>query len=106
MLVLTLTNSLLFLLSVNALGTLVVYIITCASLIKLRKKKDIPAAAFVLRAGKPIAVLSILFCIMIMTGSTLQQLLYILSILVAGALVYGLFILGKKSVLPAAETQE
>jgi len=107
MLVLTLTNSLLFLLSVSALGTLIVYIVTCASLIKLRKKKDIPAAAFVLPAGKVIAVLSILFCIMIMTGSTVQQLLYILSVLIAGALVYGLFVLGKKKgVLLTAETQE
>jgi len=97
---------LLFLLSVNALGTLIVYIITCASLIKLRKKKDIPAAAFVLPAGKAIAALSILFCIMIMTGSTAQQLLYILSVLAAGALVYGLFILDKKSVMVTGETQE
>ncbi len=106
MLVLTLTNSLLFLLAVNALGTLIVYIITCASLIKLRKKKNISAAAFVLPAGKAIAALSILFCIMIMAGTTMHELLYILSVLVAGALVYGVFILGKKSVTLASETQD
>ena len=39
LLMLTLTNSLFFLLTVNALGTLALYIISCASLIKLRKKK-------------------------------------------------------------------
>lgn len=105
MLVLTLTNTLLFLLSVNALGTLIVYIATCASLIKLRKKKNIPAAAFVLPAGKALAALSILFCIIIMTGSTVQQLLYILYVLAAGALIYGVFIFGKKNEL-LTETKE
>ena len=104
MLVLTLTNSLLFLLTVNAIGTLLIYIITCAALIKLRKKKNIPAAAFIIPAGKAIAALSILFCIMILTGSTKQQLLYILCVLGAGAIVYGIFILGKKRLVSPAET--
>ena len=104
MLVLTLTNSLLFLLTVNAIGTLLIYIITCAALIKLRKKKNIPAAAFIIPAGKAIAALSILFCIMILTGSTKQQLLYILCVLGAGAIVYGVFILGKKRLVSPAET--
>ena len=105
MLVLTLTKSLLFLLTVNALGTLVIYVITCAGLIKLRTKKNIPAAAFVLLAGKAIAALSILFCMMIMTGSTLRQVLYILSILGAGVIVYGIFIYGKKKLLTNAEEE-
>lgn len=106
MLVLTLTNSLLFLLTISALGRLFIYIITCAGLIKLRKKKNIPAAAFILPAGNAIAVLSILFCMMIMTGSTKQELLYILSVLGAGAMVYGIFILGKKKLVSLAKTQE
>ncbi|MDQ6608740.1 MAG: hypothetical protein M3Y85_02845, partial [Bacteroidota bacterium] len=101
-----LTNSLLFLLTVNALGTLLVYIISCAALIKLRKQKEVPAAAFVLPAGKAIAALSILFCLLIMIGSTKQQLLYILGVLAAGAFVYGIFVLGKKKILVPASTQE
>ena len=92
MLLLTLTNSLLFLLTVNALGTLVIYIITCASLIKLRKKKNIPAAAFMLPAGKIIAAVSIIFCLLIMTGSSLLELLYIFGVLGVGAVLYGIFI--------------
>lgn len=98
MLVLTLTNSLLFLLTVNAIGTLLIYIITCAALIKLRKKKNIPAAAFILPAGKAIAALSILFCILILTGSTNLQLLYIASLLASGVIVFGIFLWGKKNV--------
>ncbi len=99
-LLLTLTNSLLFLLTVNALGTLFIYVITCASLIQLRKKKAVPAAAFVLPAGKAIAAISILLCLVIMTGSTARQLLYILGVLVIGAIVYGSLILTKKKSAP------
>jgi basic amino acid/polyamine antiporter, APA family len=98
MLFLTLTNSLLFLLSTSALGNLFVYAITCAGLIKLRKKKNIDPAAFILPAGNTIAVLSILFCVIIMTGSTGQQFLYILAVAVVGAILFGVSIL-KRSVL-------
>ena len=105
MLVLTLTNSLLFLLTVNAIGTLLIYIITCAALIKLRRVKDIPAAVFILPAGKAIAGLSILFCIMILTGSTKLQLLYISGMLVTGVMVYFIFIWGKKKQVVPAEIQ-
>ena len=94
-LLLTLTNSLLFLLTISALGTLFTYIITCASLIKLRKKKGIPAATFILPAGKIIAIISILFCMLIMTGSTTKELLYVLFVLGAGVAVYGIFKVGK-----------
>ena len=96
MLLLTLTNTLLFLLTISALGQLFIYVVTCASLIKLREKKSIPAAAFILPAGKIIAIISILFCLLIMTGSTLKELLSIISVLAAGIVVYGIFILGKK----------
>lgn len=96
MLVLTLTNSLLFLLTVNAIGTLLIYIISCSALIKMRNKKNIPVAAFVLPAGKVVAALGILFCIAILTGSTSQQFLYILGVLAGGVAVYGIFIWSNK----------
>jgi amino acid transporter len=106
MLLLTLTNSLLFLLTVNALGTLFVYIITCASLIKLRKKKNILAAGFILPAGNLIALISILFCMLVMTGSTQKEVLSILIVIGAGCIVYGFFVIGKKSIVAGAKTTE
>jgi amino acid transporter len=105
MLVLTLTNSLLFLLTVNAIGTLLIYIITCAALIRLRKKKNIPGAAFILPAGKAIASVSILLCVMILTASTKMQFLYILGVLSTGALLYGIFFWSKKKSFTTAETK-
>lgn len=95
-LVLTLTNSLFFLLSVSALGNLFVYALTCASLIKLRRQKNVPAAEFLLPAGKAIAMICIIFCVLIMTGSTEKQFLYVLYVLGAGAIVYAVFIMGNK----------
>ncbi len=104
-LLLTLTNTLLFLLTISALGHLFIYAITCASLIKLRNKKNMPAAAFIMPAGKIIAMISILFCILIMTGSTSKELLYILSVLATGAIVYAVFILNKKKLETQTKTQ-
>ena len=104
MLVMTLTNSLLFLLTVNAIGTLMVYIISCSALIQLRRKKSIPAAAFVLPAGKVMAALGILFCVLILTGSTVQQFLYIIGVLFAGIAVYGIFIWGRKKEVSSIES--
>lgn len=97
MLIMTLTNTLLFLLTVNAIGTLMIYMISCAALIKLRRKNKIATAAFILPAGKAMAVLSILFCALILIGSTVQQFLYIIGVLVAGTAVYGIFIWGRKN---------
>ncbi|MEO6132451.1 MAG: amino acid permease, partial [Saprospiraceae bacterium] len=101
MLLLTLTNTLLFLLTVNAIGTLLIYIITCASMIKLRKMQNMAPAAFLLPAGKSIAAISILFCILILSGSTGLQLLYTLCLLVSGILVYYIaFFRNKKQAIP------
>ena len=51
-------------------------------------------------------MLSILFCITIITGSTKQQFLYILYVLIAGAMVYGIFILRKKRLVSLAENRK
>lgn len=106
LLILTLTNSLFFLLTVNALGTLAIYIISCASLIKLRKKTNIPGATFILPSGNIIALLGILLCLLVMMGSTLLQVLYILGILGAGAIVYGVFVLGKPKLAVQPEAND
>jgi amino acid transporter len=105
MLILTLTNSLLFLLTVNALGTLCIYVMACAALLKLRKKKDIPAAAYILPGGNIIASISILICILIMSGSTGQQVLYIAGVLTAGATVYGVFVFSRKKIILQTEAK-
>ena len=106
MLLLTLTNSLLFLLTVNAIGTLLIYIVTCASLIKLRKKKNISPATFMLPAGNAIAVVSILFCTLILLASTKEQVVYTLCLLGSGVMVYWISVLRKKKLMLATDTEK
>lgn len=89
-LLLALTQSLLFLLTISALGRLLIYVVTCGALIRLRQKKDMPPAAFVLPAGVPIAVVAVVACLLIMTGSTLPEWQMLAAVLGVGGLLWGL----------------
>jgi amino acid transporter len=88
-LLLALTQSLLFLLTISALGRLLIYVVTCGALIRLRQKKDMPPAAFVLPAGVPIAVLALVACLLVMTGSTLREWQMLAAVLAVGAVLWG-----------------
>jgi amino acid transporter len=88
MLILALTNSLLFLLTISALGRLLIYIISCASLIRLRNKESAPPALYLLPAGKIIASLSIAACIGMMTGSTSREWLMLAVVLLIGTIIW------------------
>lgn len=87
-LLLALTQSLLFLLTISALGRLLIYVVSCGALIRLRQKKGAPTAAFVLPAGTLIATLSIAACLLIMTGSTLREWCMLLAVLGVGGLLW------------------
>ncbi|TAD94359.1 MAG: APC family permease, partial [Bacteroidetes bacterium] len=89
-LLLALTQGLLFLLTITSLGRLLIYIISCGVLIRLRQKNDAPAAAFLLPAGKLIACLAIVACLLIITGSTLREWSMLGLVLGAGAVLWGL----------------
>jgi basic amino acid/polyamine antiporter, APA family len=87
MLILALTNSLLFLLTISALGRLLIYIVSCAALIRLRNKESVPRALFMLPAGKMIAALSIAACIVMMTGSTSREWIMLAGVLMVGIIL-------------------
>ncbi len=89
-LLMALTQSLLFLLTISALGRLLIYVVTCGAMVRLRQKKDVPPAAFVLPAGQPIAVLAVVACLLIMTGSSLPEWGMLAAVLGVGALLWGL----------------
>jgi amino acid transporter len=100
LLALTLTNSLLFLLSISAFGRLFIYVVTCAAMVRLRKKQGLTPASFVLPAGKLVALLAILCCLAIMYGSTWQQQLTLAGVLGAGGVLYVL-VAGRKELDPS-----
>lgn len=87
-LALSLSNSLLFLLTLSALGRSIIYVVTCASLISLRRRKEVPSAAFVLPAGNLIAVLSIIACLFIMMGSTLKEWYMLAGVISTGTVIW------------------
>jgi amino acid transporter len=84
-----LTNSLLVLLTITAMGRLLIYIITCAALIRLRQKAAAPAAAFIQPYGKILAALGMVACILILTGSNLNEWVMMGGVLAVGAVVWG-----------------
>ncbi len=73
MLLLTLKSSFLAALTISAIARLVTYGATCIALPVLRRRKDVPAAAFTLPGGTSIAILSLLLAGWLLANSTWQE---------------------------------
>lgn len=70
MLVLTLSSTLIYALTVSTIARLIAYATTCAALPRLRQKHDAPAAAVKIRGGVVISVLAILLSLWLLSNST------------------------------------
>jgi amino acid transporter len=68
-----------------AIARLLIYALTCASLVALRRRESAPAAAFVMPGGPALAALGILFCGWMLATRTPRQLAMLAGILTAGA---------------------
>jgi APA family basic amino acid/polyamine antiporter len=73
MLLLTLKSSFVAALTISAIARLVTYGATCLSLPIFRRRKDVPPAAFRLRGGTVIAILSLLLAAWLLANSTWQE---------------------------------
>ena len=73
MLLLTLKTSFLSALTISAIARLVTYAATCASLPAFRRKPDVPSAAFHLKGGTFIAILSLALIGWLLTNSTTEE---------------------------------
>lgn len=87
-LVLALSGSFIYLVKVTLISRIAVYIATCATLPLLRRRKDVPRAAFVLRGGPALALLAIGCLLLFLAKSSMRELLD-----VAVAVVFGLILL-------------
>jgi basic amino acid/polyamine antiporter, APA family len=87
-LVLALSGSFIYLVKVTLISRIAVYIATCATLPLLRRRKDVPRAAFVLRGGPALAFLAIACLLLFLAKSSMRELLD-----VAVAVVFGLILL-------------
>ena len=72
--------------TLSAIGRLIVYGMTCASLIMLRRRGE-PPAAFMLPGGPVFAVVGILFTIWLLSTRSFTQAWIIGAILLAGAVI-------------------
>jgi len=86
---LALSGSFIYLVKVTLISRIAVYIATCATLPMLRRRKDVPRAAFVLRGGSVVALLAIACLLLFLAKSSMRELLD-----VAVAVVLGLILLG------------
>lgn len=73
MLLLTLKSSFIAALTISAIARLVTYGATCIALPVLRRRSDVPAAAFRLPGGTAIAILSLLLAGWLLANSTSQE---------------------------------
>ena len=85
----------------SAISRLLVYVATCASMIRLRSRRfdgQVNAPMFTVPFGPVIPLLAIVFALAILAGATRQQLFSGTYALVAGAVLYVIAIRGRRAV--------
>ena len=87
-LILALSGSFIYIVKVTIITRISTYIVTCAILPLLRRRTDVPKAAFVLRGGPALALFAIACLLLFLAKSSMRELLD-----VAVAVVFGLILL-------------
>ncbi|HLA12269.1 MAG TPA: amino acid permease [Pyrinomonadaceae bacterium] len=72
-LVLTLSSSLIYVLTVSTIARLLAYAVTCGALPRLRRKQDAPPALVTVPGGPWISLSAILLSVWLLSNSTLQE---------------------------------
>jgi amino acid transporter len=73
MLGLTLSGTFIYLVTVSTVVRLATYLITCGALPILRRRKDVPAAAFRMPAGVVVAALAMAVCLWLLANVSLRE---------------------------------
>jgi APA family basic amino acid/polyamine antiporter len=88
MLILTLSGTFIYLLTLSTLSRLATYIVTCSSVPVLRRRASAPSARFLLPGGVAIASLAIVVCLWLLSNSNLREARDTFIAVVAGLAVY------------------
>ncbi|HZI85917.1 MAG TPA: amino acid permease, partial [Pyrinomonadaceae bacterium] len=103
-LVLTLSSSLIYALTVSTIARLLAYAATCAALPRLRYKKGVPDALVKIPGGTVISVLAILLSIWLLTNSTRIEARDSAIAVAAGIAIYLGYRLSRRSKVGTEET--
>ena len=90
MLVLTLSGSFMALVTVSTVSRLGSYLVTCSALPVLRRRPGAPKATFMLPAGVPLAIVSMVLGVWLLSNSTLREARDTLIAVSVGLTVYAL----------------
>ena len=97
MLVVTLSGTFIYLLTISTLSRLVTYFATCGALPVLRRRADAPPAGFLMPAGVAVAIVGMLVALWLLSNSTLREARDTSIAAAAGLLIYGLYRLKRAS---------
>ncbi|HEY5992433.1 MAG TPA: hypothetical protein VIU10_07625, partial [Candidatus Udaeobacter sp.] len=87
-LVLTLKSSFVAALTISAIARLVTYAVSCAALPVLRRRSDVPAAAFRLPGGTIVAISALILAAWLLLHSTLYEAVAAAVVAMIGLLIY------------------
>jgi amino acid transporter len=90
-LVVSLTGSFIYAVSISVISKVMIFIFVCAALIKLRLKEKTPKKYFRLPYGYAIAVLGILVSVALLSSSKLSEFVDVLYSIIIGIALYGIF---------------
>jgi APA family basic amino acid/polyamine antiporter len=97
MLVLALSGTFIYALTISAIARLLTYAATCAALLVFRRRKDVPPAMFKLPGGTIAAIISLALAAWLLSNSTLTEARDSGIAAGAGLLVYFLYRLSRRS---------
>lgn len=87
-LVLALSGSFIYLVKVTLIARISVYALTCATLPLLRRRSDVPRAAFVLRGGTGLACFATASCLLFLANSSMREMLDVGLAVVLGLTIF------------------
>ncbi len=92
-LLLTLSSSLIYALTVSTIARLIVYIVTCMALPTLRRKRNAPPAMMKVAGGSIISVIAVVVSLWLLTNSTAREARDSIIAAVAGLVIYFSYLL-------------
>jgi amino acid transporter len=96
-LILALSGSFIYIVKVTIITRISAYIVTCATLPLLRRRADVPKAAFVLPGGQLLACVSIASCLLFLANSSMRELIDVAVAATLGLILLAVSRIGRRT---------